>query len=322
MSLFRCGFTVQKKKVTERPNNSDASEEIQPAVRSTFQAKKVLPWAMSNSCRGIVRCELGESSLDWRFLGYLAARKRGKYQHYSAEKRAKIGKYASENGNSKAINHFKEELPTLRESTVRTFKQAYQKRLREEKKKGNTDVTVIATLSDTRGRPSILRELDSKIISLLKSIRSSGEVINFCVVKEKALALVDSNKTPFLREFEPTVTWVKSIYRRCNFTSRAGTTTRPPVPRGMFEECKLTFLTDINKMITENKIPPELVFCGSNSLLVGTFPSGEWVEEEWRWLQEMHRQFQLKVCLIRETSLSPLLSLYQENSYQSGPLWY
>ena len=200
MSLFRCGFTVQKKKVTERPNNSDASEEIQPAVRSTFQAKKVLPWAMSNSCRGIVRCELGESSLDWRFLGYLAARKRGKYQHYSAEKRAKIGRYASENGNSKAINHFKEELPTLRESTVRTFKQAYQKRLREEKKKGNTDVTVIATLSDTRGRPSILRELDSKIISLLKSIRSSGEVINFCVKKEKALALVDSNKTPYLIE--------------------------------------------------------------------------------------------------------------------------
>ena len=48
MSLFRCGFTVQKKKVTERPNNSDASEEIQPAVPHTFQAKKALPWIMSN----------------------------------------------------------------------------------------------------------------------------------------------------------------------------------------------------------------------------------------------------------------------------------
>ena len=53
-----------------------------------------------------------------------AARKRGKYQHYSAETCAKIGKYASANGNSKAINHFKEELPTLKESTVRTFKRA------------------------------------------------------------------------------------------------------------------------------------------------------------------------------------------------------
>ena len=75
-----------------------------------------------------------------------ASRKRGKYQHYSAETRAK--KYASENGNSKAINHFKEDLPTLKESTVRTFKQAYEKRLREEKR-----------------RPPILRDLDSKSVN-------------------------------------------------------------------------------------------------------------------------------------------------------------
>ena len=33
-----------------------------------------------------------------------------------------------------------------------------------------------------------------------------GGVVSFCVVKATALALVDSNKTPYLREFEPTVT--------------------------------------------------------------------------------------------------------------------
>ena len=60
-------------------------------------------------------------------------RKRGKDTHFSAEIRAKIGKYASENGNSKAICHFKKELPALKESTVRTFKQAYEKRLKEER---------------------------------------------------------------------------------------------------------------------------------------------------------------------------------------------
>ena len=101
-----------------------------------------------------------------------AARKRGKYQHYSAETCAKIGKYASENGNSKAINQFKEELPTLKESTVRTFKRAYEKRLREKKKKGKTEAPVIAIPSDTRGRPPILCDLDSISISLLRSIRS------------------------------------------------------------------------------------------------------------------------------------------------------
>lgn len=73
------------------------------------------------------------------------------------------------------------------------------------------------------------------------------------------MAHVNSNMTTSLAGFEPTVPWVKSIYRRCNFTRRAGTTRRPPVPRGLFEECKLTFLTDINRAITEHNIPPELV---------------------------------------------------------------
>lgn len=188
-----------------------------------------------------------------------ATRKRGNYHHYSPEIRAKIGRYASENGNSKAIKHFKAQIPTLKESAVRTFKQAYEKKLKEERKKGNTEAQVLAIPHDTRGRPPILLELDSKLISLLQSIRSRGGVINYSVVKATALALVNSNTITSLAGFEPTVPWVKSIYRRCNFTRRAGTTTRPPVPRGLFEECKLTFLTDINRAITQHNIPPELV---------------------------------------------------------------
>ena len=60
-----------------------------------------------------------------------SSRKRGNYTPFSAEIRVKIGKYASENGNSKAICHFKKELPALKESTVGTFKQAYEKRVKE-----------------------------------------------------------------------------------------------------------------------------------------------------------------------------------------------
>ena len=54
-------------------------------------------------------------------------RKRGNYNHYSLRMRAKTGKYAHENVNLRAINPFKAQLPNLTESTVRTFKQAYQK---------------------------------------------------------------------------------------------------------------------------------------------------------------------------------------------------
>ena len=56
------------------------------------------------------------------------------------------------------------------------------------------------------------------------------------------------------------VTSLESLPRgRPPFSRRAGTTTRPPVPRGMYEECKLSFLTDIDKCINKHNIPPELV---------------------------------------------------------------
>lgn len=93
MSLFRYGFTVQKKKVTERPNNSDASEdleivEIQPAVPAYFP--KHFLGQCRISCSGIVRCELGVPHSAEGSSATSAARKRGKYQHYSAETCAKI----------------------------------------------------------------------------------------------------------------------------------------------------------------------------------------------------------------------------------------
>ena len=73
------------------------------------------------------------------------------------------------------------------------------------------------------------------------------------------MALIKSNPAKDFRGFETTSTWVKSIYRRCNFSRRAGTTTRAPVPLGIYEECKLTFLTDIKSCIAVHSIPLQLV---------------------------------------------------------------
>ena len=176
-------------------------------------------------------------------------RKRGNYNHYSPKMRAKTGKYASENGNLRAINHFKAQLPNLTESTVGTFKQAHQKTLKERKSQGGIQESVTAIPHGTRGRPPIVLDLDQKLISLLKSIRNRGGVVNFSVVKVSALASIKSNPAKDFRGFEPTSTWVRAIYRRYNFSRRAGTTTRPPVPLGIYEECKLTFLTDIERCI-------------------------------------------------------------------------
>ena len=51
---------------------------------------------------------------------------RGSYVHYSAEMRAKIGKFAAKHGNVAAIRHFSEELgQTISESTIRAMKDKY-----------------------------------------------------------------------------------------------------------------------------------------------------------------------------------------------------
>ena len=56
--------------------------------------------------------------------------------------RAKIGKYASEKGNLRAITHFKAQVSNLSESSVRTFKKEYERKLKEKKKQGGAHAQV------------------------------------------------------------------------------------------------------------------------------------------------------------------------------------
>ena len=54
--------------------------------------------------------------------------------------------------------------------------------------------------------------------------------------------------------------WVHSIYNRTGYKIRAGTTSRPPVPYGLFAESRYSFLSSIAETIEKLNIPPELVF--------------------------------------------------------------
>ena len=88
---------------------------------------------------------------------------------YSAEDMARIGKYALENGNETARVHFLKKFPNLRESTLRNFKKAYKEKLHQESKKLDPKpITRIVT--QPKGRPPILLELDDKLLKLLLAI--------------------------------------------------------------------------------------------------------------------------------------------------------
>ena len=58
-------------------------------------------------------------------------KKRKAYRKYTGRERYQIGKYASENGNTAAVRHFKGN--NLNESTVREFKKTYQIRMQNTK---------------------------------------------------------------------------------------------------------------------------------------------------------------------------------------------
>ena len=55
-------------------------------------------------------------------------KKRETYVVYTPKERSEIGKYAVENGTSKAACRYKSRFPSLKENTVRRFKSKYDSR--------------------------------------------------------------------------------------------------------------------------------------------------------------------------------------------------
>ena len=107
----------------------------------------------------------------------------------------------------------------------------------------------------------MLLELDEKLISFLKAVRAKGGVINIHVVRALTKALIETNPsmTQQLRNFEVSRSLVQSLYRRMGYSKRMGTTTRPPVPKGLYGECCRDFLGDVRDKGEKHKTPPELV---------------------------------------------------------------
>ena len=181
------------------------------------------------------------------------------YIHYMAEQRAKIGKYALENGNERARRHFSSKLPNLKESTIRSFKSAYKQSYRNREKANPQPVMEIP--AKPKRRPPILLDLDEKLIKFLKAVSIKGGVVIVHVVRAATKALIESNGSASqqLQNFSTPRSWVHSLYHCMGYTKRAGTTGRPPVPQGLHDECRLDFLQDIDNQVKQYSVPSELV---------------------------------------------------------------
>ena len=181
----------------------------------------------------------------------------GERSLYTEQDRAKIGKYAAENGNKLARRKFAEAFPNLKESSVRNFKKLYLQKL--DAKRNEQSITSLAVKA--RGRPPILGDLDDKLVNVLLAIRRKGGTITCHVVRATATALLKVNPSQAARlcTFDMPRTWIVSINKRIGFVRRASTTSRPSVPMGVYQECRLDFLSGINKKMKEHSIPPDFV---------------------------------------------------------------
>lgn len=165
MSLFQFGFT-----------NTRSTNTTLPETNNTICSH--MPDLMESGLGGVEYGNIIANDVPALADPRVEAPKRkcrGKYVVYTDEDRAKIGKYACENGNERARRHFSEKIPGLKESTVRNFKKMYREKLREKDQHSPQPVLRIPT--QPRGRPPLMGDLDTSLLKFLKAVRAKGGVI-------------------------------------------------------------------------------------------------------------------------------------------------
>ena len=91
-------------------------------------------------------------------------------------------------------------------------------------------------------------------------------VENSKVVCGTARALIDAGGARQLNSIELPHSWIQSIYKCMGLVRRMATTLCPPVPKGLYDKCRLQFLPDIEGVVKKFDIPHELVLNSDQTL--------------------------------------------------------
>ena len=210
--------------------------------------------------------------------------KRGPYQQLSNELKAKIGKHASENGNSAAARHFSKVLgKELNPSTIRGLKKVYLEEMSRKRKAGE-DMTITSLPAKRRGRPLLLgEELDQKVQQYLRAIRKSGGAVSTAIVLGAARGIILKTNRTLLAEYGGHVVltkdWAKTLMQRMGFVKRRGTTSKSKSLVEQFDELKVQFLDDVVTTVAVEEIPPELILNWDQTGL-NIVPSSSWTMDQ------------------------------------------
>ena len=216
--------------------------------------------------------------------------RRGKYNSYTPEQRAKIGKYAAENGPTNAAKHFTSRWGiNINESTARRLKSEYLEKLKEavseaaKSEVAEKSVTVDALETKQKGRPLLLGvDLDEAVQEYVRSLRMAGGVVNTLVVMAAAQGIIAARDISKLvshgGHIEITKTWARSLLTRMGFVKRKCSTSGK-IPLTQFERVKEVFLADIAAEVVMKDIPKDLIINWDQTGL-SIIPTGDWTMEK------------------------------------------
>ena len=184
-------------------------------------------------------------------------RKRGEYNHYDSEQRAKIARYAVEHGVARAAKHFTGKLcKNVNESTVWSLKKTYMKMSKGESSTASDDTDSCSEITvmekKARGPPTLLGKYEKEVEDYIHSIRLSGGVVNRSILIATARGIIINKEKCILSEFgghvELSRSWAQSFLRRLGYVKRKGTKAARKVPEN-FDMLKMEFLAEIGKNV-------------------------------------------------------------------------
>ena len=185
-----------------------------------------------------------------------ASTSRGKYKIYSDEERYKIGKYTSKHGPAAAVSKFKSKFPKLNESTCRSTKKKYEKKLDMAQHK-QMHRKKLPSLRG--GRPLLLGKLDQMVQSYIMAASNRGAVIT------RSMA-VSTSRTLMKRYLDMVGNidienshWTQSSFYRIGFKRRKATASKPHIPEGARKGTELMFLYSVVEKVEEYSIPHSLI---------------------------------------------------------------
>ena len=183
-----------------------------------------------------------------------------KIRHLHQYRESQIGKYATENGTTRAIRFFSQHWKrNISEATVRHLKDEY---LQLDKQK-DTGKPVESLPTKPQGRPYLVgAELDQAIKDYLLSLSTAGGVVNTAITFAAAEGIITARYPGKLQkqggDFFIGKDWAESLLKCMGFVKRK-VSNGGKVLVAEFEELKEQFIADIAAEVIMKDIPPDLI---------------------------------------------------------------